>query len=290
MTVHGSCTNGAGLSTDADDISMKIDKTAPTAVLSAAGTLGLNGWYTSNVTVSTTGVDAISGVTCSADQTQTTDTTGTVFNGSCINGAGTTTNAVPLTVKRDTTAPVVTLTTPPEGASYLQFAVVNSNWTATDATSGIASTTPAASGVAINTSTTGAKTFTVSATDLAGNNTSVTHNYSVYTYVYGNLQAPLSISTKDFKQMSTIPVKFQLLNSITHLPVQGPVATLKINGVNAQSSGGSNVANQFRYDTSAQQYIYNLSTKSLSTGANTLAIHFASAPPSDPAPVTITIK
>ena len=35
---------------------MKLDKTAPTAALSvAAGILGENGWYTSNVTVATTG-------------------------------------------------------------------------------------------------------------------------------------------------------------------------------------------------------------------------------------------
>jgi hypothetical protein len=108
---HGSCTNDAGLTTNAAPLTIKLDKTGPSASLSVtAGTLGTNGWYTSDVTVSTSGSDSISGsVTCSADQFQTTETTGQIFNGACTNDAGLTTNAAPLTVKLDKTGPSASL-------------------------------------------------------------------------------------------------------------------------------------------------------------------------------------
>jgi hypothetical protein len=46
--------------------------------------------------------------TCTADQHQTTETTGTVFNGSCTNDAGLISDATPLTIKVDKTKPVIT--------------------------------------------------------------------------------------------------------------------------------------------------------------------------------------
>ena len=108
---NGQCTNDAGLSTGATPLTIKLDKTGPSATLAVTvGTLGSNGWYTSDVTVSTTGTDSISSpVTCSDDQYQTSETTGTDFNGHCTNDAGLTTNAAPLTVKLDKTGPSATL-------------------------------------------------------------------------------------------------------------------------------------------------------------------------------------
>ena len=92
-------------------LTVKLDKTPPTATLAVtAGTAGANGWYTSDVTISTTGSDSISvPVTCTADQFRTAETMGAVFNGSCTNNAGLTGNAVPLTVKLDTTPPSASL-------------------------------------------------------------------------------------------------------------------------------------------------------------------------------------
>src|SRR5262249_35497372 len=111
-TVNGSCTNDAGLTASATPLTVKLNKTPPTAALAVvAGTAGTNGWYTSNDTVRPTGNDSVSGpVTCSPDQFKRTETTGTAFNGSCTNAAGLTGQAAPLTVKLDKTPPTATLT------------------------------------------------------------------------------------------------------------------------------------------------------------------------------------
>jgi hypothetical protein len=115
--VTGSCTNDAGLSTNAAPLTVKLDKTGPSATLAVSdGTLGTNGWYISDITIRTSGSDDISSpVTCTPDQHQTTETPGTVFNGSCTNDAGLTTDAAPLTVKLDKTPPSVKLTAPNGG-------------------------------------------------------------------------------------------------------------------------------------------------------------------------------
>ena len=112
LTVSGTCTDNAGNTASDDSPPFKYDGTGPSAALTVtAGTLGSNGWYTSDVTVDTDGADTISNpTTCSIDQHQTTETAGHEFNGSCTNDAGLTTNAAPLTVKLDKTAPSVAYT------------------------------------------------------------------------------------------------------------------------------------------------------------------------------------
>ena len=109
---NGECTNDAGLSTAAATLPVKLDKSGPTALLTVtAGTPGDNGWYTSDVTVATTGGDAISGpVACTADQIQTTETAGALFNGECTNDAGLSTAAATLPVKLDKSGPTALLT------------------------------------------------------------------------------------------------------------------------------------------------------------------------------------
>ena len=82
-----------------------------------------NGWYVTDVTVHAAGADSISNpVVCTADQLLTTDSTGHVFSGSCTNDAGLSTNATDLTIKRDATPPVLTLTFTPDSPDG------NNNW------------------------------------------------------------------------------------------------------------------------------------------------------------------
>ena len=128
QTVNGSCTNAAGLSTSAAEITVKIDKTGPTAVLTPSGTPGSNGWFTSNVEVTTSGDDNISGpVSCSDPQSLDSETPGTVVNGSCMNDAGLRSNASPITVRIDKSNPTAFLSpsgTLGSGGWYIETPVI----------------------------------------------------------------------------------------------------------------------------------------------------------------------
>lgn len=146
--VSGSCTNAAGIKTDAVPLTVKIDKTNPTASLAPSGTLGAGGWYTSDVTVATNGADNVSApVACTPDQSFSTDTTGTQVSGSCTNDAGLKENAAPVTIKIDQTGPSASLSvvsgTAGANGWYTSNVVVQA--TGADGTSGITSCTAATS-------------------------------------------------------------------------------------------------------------------------------------------------
>ncbi len=181
-------TDAAGNTSDASDaLSVKVDTVAPTVVYtSASGTAGDNGWYKSAVTVKFTADDGtgsgfIVNGEASATKTSTTTTNG---DGSAVAAdspaftdlAGNTAAAgtVSRTYKVDTTAPVIERNTSADGCS----APGNSGWcrgeqiagfTASDATSGLAS---AAQASFTKSSTTNGSTVDIasgSVTDLAGN-------------------------------------------------------------------------------------------------------------------------
>jgi hypothetical protein len=173
---------------------------------------------------------------------------------------------------QDTIKPTIALTTP-TAISYTFHQIVNANYSCADSGSGVASCVgTVANGSAINTSLPlGSKTFSVVATDVAGNSDTTSVTYTLVGYTFGGFKNPLTLTDKDFKKSSTIPVKF-VITDLNGAPISGAVATLKVNGVPAVSSGGSNSGMLFRYDASAGQYIFNLSTKSLHTGVNTLLV------------------
>lgn len=82
----------------------------------------------------------------------------------------------------DQTSPQITLTTPPDGAQYTIGQQVNADYSCQDEVggSGVASCSgDVASGQPIDTSTAGSHTFTVNATDNAGNPASTQHSYEV---------------------------------------------------------------------------------------------------------------
>ncbi len=275
------CTATSDGGTSSDSVTIKIDKTAPVVTGSRLPLANTAGWNNTDVVASfmcaDTGsvqsdidVDTVAGTTVStegADQSVTS-------TGDCIDNAGNA--AVAATVSNisiDKTAPDVTITTPADGAKYIRNHVVLADWAVSDALSGInasATTATAADGSAIDTATLGIKAFTVSATDLAGNMTSVTNSYTVETYTFNGFQSPLTLSLKDFKKTSTIPVKIKLSTS-DGVTVTDAVAQLYIDKTTgtpttpAVSSGNSNTLNYFRYDLTGAQYIFNLSTKVLST-------------------------
>ncbi len=160
-----------------------IDQTPPVVTPNVSGTSGNNGWYVSDVTISWTVVDDESDISSSTGCETvilSADTAGQIFTCSATSEGGTTTESVP--IQRDATAPVVSLLSPPDGATYVLLQPVTADWVVTDNLSGLGSVNATApSGTLIDTATPGTQAFTVQATDLAGNTTTDTHSYTVLT-------------------------------------------------------------------------------------------------------------
>ena len=157
------------------------DTTPPVVTPVLTGTLGANGWYTSNVGLSWTVTDPESAISstsgCSA-ATVSADTAGTTFTCIATSTGGTTTKSV--TVKRDATPPNVSIVTPGTGATYTQGQTITSNYSCSDTSSGVAGCTgTVANNTAINLAAAGTKTFSVNATDQAGNTATKSISYTV---------------------------------------------------------------------------------------------------------------
>lgn len=94
------------------------------------------------------------------------------------------------------------------------------------------------------------------------------------TYAWSGVLQPINgDGSSVFKLGSTVPVKFQLAGAsagITNLPAKLYIAqsdNVDPTAVNeAVSTAAADSGNTFRYDSTAHQYVFNLSTKSLSKG------------------------
>jgi hypothetical protein len=266
--------------TDAAPLTVKLDKTAPTDVVLAvtAGTVGSYGWYTSDVTVHTSGSELVSGpVVCTADQYLTIDTTGQAFTGSCSNQAGLSTSAAPLNVKRDATPPELNPVVSPNPIVLNSTGTISDS--ASDATSGIGY-----SGCEpLTTSSVGSKSVTCTATDHAGNTSTASASYDV-TYAPAGVAClgalghqilqPIDVAgTSVFKQKSTVPAKFRVCDAAGN-SVGTPGVAKKFQMILAAPGTAFQDANEtvdsttpdttFRWSASDQLWIFNISTKGLS--------------------------
>ena len=286
------------------DVSIQRDGTAPTVLYtSAAGTVGDNGWYTSQVTATFTATDNLSGFGSPASVTMTGTNASSeegafvsvdspVFTDNAGNTApaGTTSQ----TFKIDLTDPSVAINSPADGLSTIATSVDVSG-TASDTPSGLASVTVnsvsatfgsgsfSADDVALDC---GANTITATAKDLAGRTSSdsisVTricfsglHYYQPLDQTVGG-DAVINVG----KYGRVIPIKVTasvfgapLTDSV--LQANGWSILIGVNGVScsggaatdsleAYADAGASAAgtNAFRWDSTAQQWIYNLDTKS----------------------------
>ncbi len=260
---NGSCTNAAGLKMDAAPLTVKLDKTAPSATLAVtAGTPGSNGWYVSDVTVGTSGTDSISSpVVCTGLQYQTTETAGAVFNGSCTNAAGLKTDAALLTVKLDKTPPTVTFNGDIQNGQsfYFSFVPAQPLCSATDTVSGVASCNVAGYGTAV-----GPHTLSATATDYAGNTATATRSFTVLAWTITGFYQPVDMSGvwNAVKGGSTVPLKFEIFAGATELTSTSIVGALTKqvtcnagaeDTVEVVATGGTSL----RYDETAGQFIYN---------------------------------
>ena len=202
------------------------DTTAPVITPSITGTLGENGWYISDVTVSwTVGDDEseVSAKTGCGPITLDSDTNGISLTCEATSSGGTSSASV--TLKRDATAPSLGPAVTPNPVLLNGSATVTSN--ASDITSGVASQNCGA----VDTGSVGGKSVTCTATDNAGNTSSADASYKVVYGFEGFLPPVDNTNLNLVKAGRLIPLKWRLTDangaSVTNLTaVQVSVTSL----------------------------------------------------------------
>lgn len=206
---------------------------APVITPNVSGTLGANGWYTSDVTVTWTVVDDESTITaesgCDAT-TISTDTSGTELTCSATSAGGT--NQQSVTILRDATAPTLNPSVSPNPVLLNGTATASPN--ASDATSGIAS----ASCDAVDTSSVGGHSVACSATDTAGNTASASASYTV-SYQFSGFTSPVNGTgvLNVAKAGQTIPLKWRVTDA-NGTPVT-TLTSVNVNVVSLQCAAGT---------------------------------------------------
>lgn len=155
------------------------DPTAPVITSQVTGTLGNNGWYVSDVTVSWTVTDPESAVTSTSGcgtTLVTIDTTGNTYTCSATSAGGTSSSSV--TVKRDATGPVIDFAG--EQTTYDVDETVAIFCNTFDAISGVASTTCSPlTGAAYSFPLETPVSHSATAVDNAGNTTTAVTTFTV---------------------------------------------------------------------------------------------------------------
>ena len=183
----------------------------------------------------------------------------------------------------DTTKPAITLNSPTDGATYTQGQNVTANYSCSDDTnsgSDLSCTGSVPNGSALDTSSVGPKTFTVTSTDKAGNTETKTVNYSVIYNFSGFFQPVDNLPTfNKTKVGKTIPVRFSLgSNQGTDIfadgyPKSAPVAcnsTAPVDGIEETVLGKQGLT----YDPVSNRYTYDWATSSGWSGCRQLVVKF----------------
>jgi hypothetical protein len=157
------------------------DTTPPVIQPVLTGTLGSNGWYTSTVDLTWSLTDAESAVGSTSGCGATTvnrDTKGTTFTCKATSAGGTSSKSI--TIKRDTSKPVIVVLSPWKDATYKRGKRIPALYTCADLPSGIEQCQGTVKlGAWIDTATTGTETFTVEARNKAGTTATQTVRYRV---------------------------------------------------------------------------------------------------------------
>lgn len=258
------CTATSVGGTASQSVTVKRDATAPAAIAAAAPAPNANGWNNTDVTVTFTGTDGMSGVASCTAPAVLGEGAGQSATGTCTDNAGNVSApATASNINVDKTNPVITVTGVTGGATYTIGGVPAAGCTTTDALSGVAtSATVSTSGGPLGTVT----VTCAGATDQAGNAaTSATVTYTV-AYGFCGFKQPLLVPVQEFKTGSTIPVKFCVQDA------NGAPVTAATGVVEAYVNGVFRGAVAIRYTDG--QYIANVQTKDGRTDWPTGALEF----------------
>jgi len=283
-TTHVSCT-AAGISgtvaTGTFTVSV-VDTTPPVITVGRSAPPNAQGWYNTDVVLTFTAHDAVSQTfNCEMatlrlsggsplSVTMRTEGAGQRVKVSCVDQAGNRAFAAPV-VNIDKTPPTIQIIGV-DASGYVAGCAPTPTFVAADALSGLASSSSALSGGGGN--GVGAFTFTVNASDIAGNVATRAASYSVRYDFRGFLPPVANDGSAVFRLGRTVPVKFQLARCDGSI-VTNAVATLAVSRLTSavlgttepmdvESAGAANSDNLFR--VSDLQYIYNMSTQSLGQG------------------------
>lgn len=274
---------GSGCDIGSYEFDVPSDTTPPVISPMLAGTLGNAGWYKSDVGVSWSVTDSESAVSSSSGcdaASVTSDTSSVTFTCTATSGGGADTQSV--TIKRDATAPTIAVTSPTSG-NYMLNQAVTVGYSCGDGGSSVANCTgTTANGGSLDTATLGAKAFTVSSSDIAGNAAvPIVVNYTVNFGVIA-----LYDQTKAHKSGSTVPVKVRLVDAnggnvssaSTIVHAVSVIQTSSQASTNLDDAGSANPDFDFRYDTGIGGYIFNLKTTGYGTGSYLLNFVVGNSP------------
>lgn len=267
--IYSCSASSAGGDAGPIDVKIKRDATAPVVgYTTASGTVGLNGWYTSPVTATFTGTDAMSGPATA---------TGTATSGDDVEGAAVQINspafsdnagnvaptgAASQTFKIDLTDPVATFDSTISDVYYGSVPAAPT-CTASDDVSGPADCVVTGYSTAVGTHTLIAK-----ATDEAGRTGVAEQQYTVMPWTAKGFYQPVDMGgvLNTVKGGSTVPLKFELFAGATEL-TDPALVSFAAKGIICSASEATDEiemvttgATSLRYDASGGQFIYNWKT------------------------------
>jgi len=279
QSASGYCYDKAGnQSNKAEATGIKIDMTKPTiSAAVSAGTLGLNGWYVTDVTVHFTCADTLSGaVGCPVDQLLNTEGLGVSSTAQTVMDAAGNTSDLSnvVTVNIDKTAPSLAwVGGPADGGNYdFGFVPAAPTCTASDATSGPNGCTVTGYGTSF-----GSHTMTATAYDLAGNSKIETRTYHVESWVLKGFYQPVDMNNvyNTVKSGSTVPLKFEVFTKLSGVEITDVtfVNLLTYAQVSCSQTAAEDLIETtatggtvLRYDTTGGQFIFNWKTPGSAAG------------------------
>ena len=273
QSATGTATDNAGNTATATVSGINIDKTAPTLTGAPTTDPNANGWYNHDVVVHFDANDGLSGIdSVTSDATLSDEGANQSVTGTATDKAGNTATATVSGINIDKTAPTITVTGIVSGGKYGMCSLPTPGFDASDALSGLDGTPSFTWNKPSSTLGIGTYTYQVTATDKAGNTTTTPlfTYYGVYGAAFSGYLQPINVDgTSRFKLGSTVPVKFKL-TGCDGTPIANAIAKLYVSlndgtpdpGTDeAISTAAATTGNLFRYDSTAGQYIFNLSTK-----------------------------
>jgi hypothetical protein len=278
-TIFAASTDVAGNEETPVSLSFTLDGTVPANVRGDPSHVAdHNDWYNHPVDIAFQGTDALSGIDqCTMISYSGPDSASASVTGTCMDHAGNTSALATSTVFRyDATAPILSPSVTPSQILLNGNATVIAG--AEDGVSGI--DTQACD--ALDMTTVGSKLTICTASDRAGNQNSASVAYTVQYMSSGLcngdaghqvLQPVNANGNSVFKYGSTVPIKFRVCDA-NGISIGTPSVVTSFLLVGTSTSSGeinempiaTTTDTAFRWDASARQWIFNLSTKNLQAG------------------------